>query len=205
MFPYVVHIVRLIQGCHFPGGLVKPGNRCGQGIPEKSGYTAGHIDTGPFQLGQGNYFDPHHPMTSCLPHRFQPHEVQELSDTGTMISKVAGGPEDDAATFGIMAFIGDEFLYDIIGHLLSDFPGRLRRKGTGVDAVKIPPRRQEIGTAGSGRTGGGWVHELSIQCPEEVSHFQCRLFQVRRYVSADIPRCLQDLLFFFFRRINLSP
>ena len=171
MFPDVVILVPFFKGGSHEYRFVQKFSGSRHGVPEEPGNTAGHIDAGALQFGERNRFNGPDPAAAALPEGTDAEKVQDFCDALAMAPHIGAGPEDDADIFGIVAFFRNEPLNDLVRQIFPDGPSRFGGEGSGVGAIKISARREQVCSSGTGSAGGGRLDVDSFQGIQSMGDF----------------------------------
>src|SRR5712692_3907192 len=139
-----------------------------EGIAEKAGDAADHVDPRPSELLEWNRLDADQPSIFRLPARANAEQGEHLAEVVAVRAHGARPPDADADALGVAALVLKMPLQQLVGQLLADLLSGDTWQGTRFDGVEVTPGRQDVGHAAGRRTAGPGRHEVPVEGGEQV-------------------------------------
>ena len=199
MLAHKVIVIGFVQLRNHQHGFVHQLGQVGERVPEQAADAGRHIDAGPFQFVEGNYFQIGNPQTAFLPDGFDAQQVQELGDVLAAAPHVGAGPEDHTDVLGILSFVGNVLFNHAVAQFFPGHPACLGGQCAGIHTVEVTTGRQQIYAAGAGRSGRPGGHIFAGEGCQRMIQFICCSGKTGIYFFNDILSKGFNFLLPFFR------
>ena len=142
-------------------------HQLGKGIAKQPRNPQRHIHPGSSQGGGRHHLHIHQTPCGAIPAGPHAHQGQGLGDVLAAIAHRCRPPHRQREGAQIVPLLHAVLLQKQLSAATAQIPGRLRRQGTQINAVKVPPRRQHFRPATGGGTGGARRDPSPGQPPQQ--------------------------------------
>ena len=144
---------------------------CAEHVTEQARYAERDVDARTAKLGQRFALDPRHAIGSLVPDRPTPSNARAVASSSPPVRSVALPQRSSTMARGHWPWSRDVPLENGFRGALAVGPRGGRRNRARIDAEKIAPRRQHIGSAAARGTGRPWLDEAPVKGADERVKF----------------------------------